>query len=71
MPRSQILLITEERAWTVTLSTAQNAGALFAEDFERMVKYFNPSSAGEPLQPKKRRRRLKAGEMVNPDRLQY
>ncbi len=68
----QVIFITGERAWVITFLTALGARSIFWEDFGQMVKYFTARGATEPVvRKRKRRRKLKAGEMVNPDMIKY
>jgi hypothetical protein len=71
----QVLIMSGEKAWIITMLTAAGARSLFWEDFERMVKTFAPEGEGLSLPPSRRtregRRKLRAGEMVNPDALKY
>lgn len=68
----QIVFVTGEQAWIITLLTANGARPLFWEDYEKMLKYFVPRGGGDQvIGTKKKRRKLKAGEMVNPDMIKY
>lgn len=68
----QVVFLVGERAFIVSLETALGARGVFWEDFEKMVKAFvgrSPGGESEPLP--KERKRIRAGEMVNPDALKY
>lgn len=68
----QIVTIVPERAFTITLETAYGARAIFAEEFEKMVRGFRGRGPGEESLPMpKPRRRVKSGEMINPDAIRY
>ena len=68
----QIVTVLPERAFTITLETAYGTRGLFAEEFDKMVRGFrgrSPSEDGLPMP--KPRRRIKSGEMINPDAIRY
>lgn len=67
----QVMFLVGERAFVVTLLTHYGARALFWEDFEIMMKGFNAQSPGEEIKPSEKRKKVRAGEMVNPDALDY
>ena len=68
----QIVTLVPERAFIITLETVYGTRQLFWEDFEKMVKGFQGRSAGEESLPMpKPRRRIKSGEMINPDAIRY
>lgn len=68
----QIIALFGERAFIITLETALGARGVFWEDFEKMIKGFGGRSPGEESlglpQPGKK---IKAGEMVNPNAVPY
>ena len=68
----QIVFLDGERAFIVTLQTAYGARGAFWEDFEKMMKSFTGRAPGEEGRAApKERRRVKAGEMINPDAVGY
>lgn len=68
----QIVLTVPERAFIITLEAGYGTRGLFWEDFEKMVAGFRGRSVGqESLPMPKRRRRIKSGEMINPDAVRY
>lgn len=68
----QYVLVIAERAFILTFEHAYGARPLFEEDFGYMVKGFSGRGPGERiLRGKKKRRRVRAGEMVNPDAVRY
>lgn len=68
----QVLTLTGERAFVITLETGYGARAYFWEDFETMMAGFAGRAPGEENweQPEKRRK-IKAGEMIHPDAIGY
>lgn len=69
---TQVILIVGERAFIITLQTAFGAREIFLEDFKKMVKGFTGRAPGEESRPTPRqRKRVKSGEMVNPDAVGY
>jgi len=67
----QVVLLAGEQAWVITLHTAFGVRGLFQEDFDKMIDGFNPLGAGPAATPDGKRRRLRAGEMVNPEAIKY
>lgn len=71
----QVLFIVGERAFIITLETAAGARQIFWEDFEKMIKSFTARGSGENGDDGDKlpgeRRRVRAGEMVNPDAVKY
>jgi hypothetical protein len=68
----QIIAISGERAWIITFETAAGVQRIFQEDYRRMIRTFSAMAAGEiTTQRGKKRRRIRAGEMVNPDMIKY
>jgi hypothetical protein len=68
----QVVFLIGERAFIVTFVCAAGTRGVFWEDYEKMIRGFvgrapGDESAGTP----KQRKRVKAGEMVNPDALPY
>lgn len=68
----QVIVVAGERGVVITLETALGARGLFWEEFELMMKGFVFGGSDLPL-PKtgEGRRRVRAGEMVNPDAVPY
>lgn len=68
----QYVLVMAERAFIITFEHAYGVRPIFAEDFGLMVKGFSGRGPGEHIVTgKKKRRRVRAGEMVNPDAVRY
>ena len=68
---SRVVLIDGERGWIITFLSAYGAQGIFMEEFDKMISSFNPGSTGRPVRPGKKRKKLRAGEMVNPELLKY
>lgn len=67
----QLALLAGERGFIITFVCASGAREVFWEDFEKMVRGFAGRGPGESGPMPKERKRLRAGEMVNPDGVQY
>lgn len=67
----QIVLVTDSTAWIITLLTAAGARDHFQADFDKMLKRFNPSGEVRSVVGAKKRKKLRSGEMVNPDLIKY
>ena len=68
----QVVALVPERAFIISLETAYGTRQFFWEEFEKMVRGFRGRSpAEESLPMPKQRRRIKSGEMINPDAVQY
>ncbi|MEM7710842.1 MAG: hypothetical protein AAF264_08865 [Pseudomonadota bacterium] len=68
----QLVTLVPERAFIITLETAYGTRGVFWEEFEKMVKGFRGRSPSEESLPMpKARRRIKSGEMINPDAVRY
>jgi hypothetical protein len=67
----RVVLVHGERGWVISFLSAYGAQGLFLEEFDKMVTSFNPGAAGRRIKRGKKRKRLRAGEMVNPDLLKY
>lgn len=68
----QYVFIIGERAFVLTFEHALGARGIFAEDFQFMVNGFLGRSPGEDgVVGSKKRRRVRSGEMVNPDAVRY
>ena len=68
----QLVTVLPERAFIITLETAYGTRGLFWEEFERMLRGFRGRSPGQDRLPMpKQRRRIKSGEMINPDAVRY
>jgi hypothetical protein len=68
----QIVFLIAERAFIITFLCPYGTRSIFWEDFEKMVKNFVGRGPGEEtLTTPQKRKRVKAGEMVNPDAIPY
>lgn len=68
----QVIALFGERAFIITLETAMGARGVFWEDFEKMLKGFGGRAPGEEsLGLPQQGKRIKAGEMVNPNAVPY
>jgi hypothetical protein len=69
----QVVLVAGERAFVLTFEYAAGARPVFEEDFGYMVKGFSPRAPGEEgvVGSGKSRRKIREGEMINPDVLRY
>ena len=68
----QTVFVLGERGYILTLETLAGARPLFWEEFELILKGFSVrGSAQEPRTSSNRRRRIRAGEMINPDAVGY
>ena len=69
----QYIFITGERAFILTFEHARGVRGAFQEDIDKIVKDFVGRSPGEDslATPRGPRRRVKAGEMINPDAVKY
>ncbi|MFO0724929.1 MAG: hypothetical protein U1E65_14205 [Myxococcota bacterium] len=70
----QVIFLAGERGFVVTLEMPAGARELFWEDFEMMTKGFSASGPGEEIRPAKAgegRKKVRAGEMINPDVAPY
>lgn len=69
----QYVVVIGERAFIIAFEHAYGARSIFEEDFGHMVKGFAGRGPGEEgfVRGKKKRRRVRAGEMVNPDAVRY
>ena len=68
----QVISVVPERAFIITLETVYGSRALFWEEFEKMVDGFSGRAPGQDGLPMpKQRRRIKSGEMINPDAIRY
>ena len=68
----QLVTLLPERAFTITLETVYGTRGLFWEEFEKMIRGFRGRSPGqESLPMPKPRKRIKSGEMINPDAIRY
>lgn len=68
----QYVFVIGERAFILSMITAGGTREVFEEDFQKMAKSFNGRAPGEDSTPMpKGKKRIKAGEMVNPDGVQY
>ncbi|MBI4821137.1 MAG: hypothetical protein HY791_33060 [Deltaproteobacteria bacterium] len=70
----QVILVGDERAYVITLVSPAGTRGLFWEEFELMTKGFSAGgseSSAVRTSPDQPRKKLRAGEMVNPDALKY
>jgi hypothetical protein len=71
----QVIFVVGERGFVVTLETAYGARPIFWEDFGLMIKGFVAGAPGDDMTLRRSgkggRKKLKAGEMVNPDGVPY
>ena len=69
----QLVLVQGERAFVLTFEYAAGARPIFEEDFAFMAKGFSPRAPGSEgvVGTGKSRRKIREGEMINPDVLRY
>ncbi len=68
----QVVFIESERAFIVTFMCAAGTRGVFWEDYERMMKSLVGRGVGDESLPlPKKKRPMKAGEMINPDKIPY
>ncbi len=68
----QYVVIIGERAFVLSFAHAAGARPIFAEDFAFMVKGFGGKGPGQERRSTgKKRRRVRSGEMVNPNAVRY
>ncbi|MCK6551243.1 hypothetical protein L6R52_35740 [Myxococcota bacterium] len=67
----QLAFLVGERGFVITFVCAAGARGVFWEDFEKMLRGFSGRGPGETRPMPKERKRIRAGEMVNPDAVQY
>ncbi|MBK8014020.1 MAG: hypothetical protein IPK13_22070 [Deltaproteobacteria bacterium] len=67
----QATFIIGQRGFVLTLETALGARGVFWEDFLRMEAGFSGRAPGDESMIRKNPRRIKSGEMVNPDAIKY
>lgn len=67
----QAAFIVGQRGFILTLETALGARGVFWDDFTRMQAGFSGRAPGDESMIRKNPRRIKSGEMVNPDAIQY
>ena len=68
---NQVVLIDGERGWILTFLSAYGAQGIFMEELDKLIASFNPGQTNRPIRPGKKRKKLRAGEMVNPELLKY
>lgn len=69
---TQVVLVVGERAFIIMMETAMGTRPVFAEDFDIMLKGFVGRAPGQESRPMpKKRKRVRAGEMINPDAVKY
>ncbi len=68
----QVITVLPERAFVITLETGYGSRGIFWEEYEKMVNGFRGRTPAEDHLPMpKQRRRIKSGEMINPDAVRY
>lgn len=68
----QVLTLSGERAFIITLRTPYGQRAPFWEDFKVMMEGFHGRAPGEESWDKpKKRRKIREGEMIHPDAIGY
>jgi hypothetical protein len=70
----QVYFIVAERAFIVTLETAVGGRGRFWEEFNVMMRGMSAAAPGEeirPPRPGEPRKKVRAGEMINPDAAPY
>ena len=69
---TQIYLLSGEKGYILSLETALGAGRYFAYDFKKMSEGFSVGGFTEaPTTPGRARKRIRAGEMIDPDAIGY
>lgn len=68
----QVVMVQGDRGFVITLETVMGGRARFWEEFELMTKGFSPHAiAGNTETRGKGRKKIRSGELVNPDALKY
>jgi hypothetical protein len=67
---TQVVLIMGERAFIIMMENAVGTREVFGEDFEIMLVGFSGRSPGEEIRPGAKKK-VRSGEMVNPDAVPY
>lgn len=68
----QAVFIIGERGFIITLETRVGVRGVFWEEYEKIINGFAGRAPGDEGRPTpKRRKRVKSGEMVNPDAVRY
>jgi hypothetical protein len=70
----QTVLVAGERGFVITLETIEGTRRVFWEEFELMVEGFSAGRGGARAssdRTREKRRRIRAGEMINPDAVGY
>jgi hypothetical protein len=68
----QVLMVQSDRGFVITLETVLGGRARFWEEFELMTKGFSPHAiAGASGERSGARKKIRSGELVNPDALKY
>lgn len=68
----QVVMVQADRGFVITLETVMGGRARFWEEFELMTKGFSPHAiAGNTETRGKGRKKIRSGELVNPDALKY
>lgn len=68
----QVVMVSGDRGFVITLETVLGGRARFFEEFELMTKGFSPHAiAGSTGTTRQGRQKIRSGELVNPDALKY
>jgi hypothetical protein len=70
---TQVVFIVGERAFILMMENAAGARPVFQEDFDIMLKGFVGRAPGQETLPVEagKRKKVRAGEMINPDAVKY
>ncbi len=70
---TQVVFISGERAFIIMMENAAGARPVFQEDFDLMLKGFVGRAPGQETLPSEpgKRKKVRAGEMINPDAIKY
>jgi hypothetical protein len=70
---TQVVFIVGERAFIIMMENAAGARPVFQEDFDVMLKGFVGRAPGQETFPAQagKRKKVRAGEMINPDAIKY
>jgi hypothetical protein len=67
----QIIFLVGERGFVMTLATALGVRQAYQDDFDRILQSFVGSAPGEEVPTPTKRKKIRSGEMVNPDGVPY
>ncbi len=70
---TQVVFIVGERGFVLMMENAAGTRPAFQDDFDIMLKGFVGRAPGQEILPvdAKKRRKVRAGEMINPDAIKY